>query len=228
MKRAFAASLPIALGYIPLGLVCGILLRRSGLNAFEILLMSILVFAGSSQFVAASLFAASASLIQIMAATFIINLRQMLYTSTFVRYTRKSGPGEILLLAQVTSDETYGVNIQHFEQGDWDTRLAIGVGLCSNLYWALGNVIGALVGEVIRIPVTVASFILTSMFIVLLAFQLKAREYIIMALVAASLSIAVFSFYRGGGAVILIALLCAGIGYVFDGKLQKKSQEEVS
>ena len=47
--------LPVMLGYIPLGLACGILLYDADFNIITILLMSLLVFAGAAQFMAASM-----------------------------------------------------------------------------------------------------------------------------------------------------------------------------
>jgi predicted branched-subunit amino acid permease len=46
------AALPIVLGYLPVGMAFGILAQKAGLTAFEAGLMSLLVYAGASQFIA--------------------------------------------------------------------------------------------------------------------------------------------------------------------------------
>ncbi len=51
-----AAAWPICLGYAPIGLAFGVLAQKAGLTPLEIGLMSVIVFAGSSQFIAVSMF----------------------------------------------------------------------------------------------------------------------------------------------------------------------------
>ena len=48
-KQVFKAVWPICFGYIPLGVACGILGEKVGLDAFLMAMMSIFLFAGSGQ-----------------------------------------------------------------------------------------------------------------------------------------------------------------------------------
>ena len=70
-----AAAWPICLGYVPIGLAFGVLAQKVGLHPFEIGLMSVLVFAGSSQFIGISMMAAGAAPGAIILTTFMVNLR---------------------------------------------------------------------------------------------------------------------------------------------------------
>jgi len=72
------AAWPICLGYIPIGLAFGVLAQKAGLGAVEIFLMSMLVFAGSSQFIAVSMLDGGAALTSIVLTTFTVNLRHLL------------------------------------------------------------------------------------------------------------------------------------------------------
>ncbi|MBN1965719.1 MAG: AzlC family ABC transporter permease, partial [Anaerolineae bacterium] len=76
------ALLPILLGTTPFGMIYGIAAIEAGLSPAEALGMSLIVFAGSSQFVAAGLFGAGAPGPVIVATTFIVNLRHMLYSAS--------------------------------------------------------------------------------------------------------------------------------------------------
>ena len=58
LSRGAVAAWPICLGYMPIGLAFGVLAQKAGLSPLEIGLMSVLVFAGSSQFIAVSMLAA--------------------------------------------------------------------------------------------------------------------------------------------------------------------------
>ena len=62
-------ALPIVFGYIPIGLAFGILAKKSGLSDINTMLLSIMVYAGSSQFIAVSLFETNAPGITIILTT---------------------------------------------------------------------------------------------------------------------------------------------------------------
>ena len=64
-KEGIKAGWPICLGYFPIGLAFGVLAQKAGLHPVEIGLMSLLVFAGSSQFVAVSMLSGGASALSI-------------------------------------------------------------------------------------------------------------------------------------------------------------------
>ena len=61
LKEGLNAGWPICLGYLPIGMAFGVLAQKAGLTPVQIGMMSILVFAGSSQFIAVSMLAAGAS-----------------------------------------------------------------------------------------------------------------------------------------------------------------------
>ena len=56
--RGLALGPPIVLGYVPIGFAYGVLAIKSGLSPRNVVLMSLIVYAGASQFIAAGLFAA--------------------------------------------------------------------------------------------------------------------------------------------------------------------------
>ncbi len=55
LRTEGSGGLAICLGYLPIGLAFGVIAQRGGRSPFEIGLMSLLVFAGSSQFIALSM-----------------------------------------------------------------------------------------------------------------------------------------------------------------------------
>src|SRR5215470_13566054 len=70
--------LPLALGAFTYGAVFGVLARQAGLSVLEALLMSGLVFAGASQFVALGLWTAPLPIVALISTTLIVNLRHVL------------------------------------------------------------------------------------------------------------------------------------------------------
>ena len=77
-------GLPIMIGYIPLGFAFGVLAVKSGISAFWATMLSIFVFAGAGQFIAASMLGAGASILSIGAANFLVNLRHVLMSAALV------------------------------------------------------------------------------------------------------------------------------------------------
>lgn len=79
-KRAALEMLSINLGISAWGLVTGVAMVKSGMSVTMALLMSLLVFAGSSQLAALPLIASAAPLWVIWATAFCVNLRFVIFS----------------------------------------------------------------------------------------------------------------------------------------------------
>ena len=86
--QGMVKALPIVFGYIPIGFAYGVLAQQAGLSTLNILLMSIIVYAGSSQFIAVGLFAAAVPGLTIILTTFVVNLRHMLFSAALSPYLK--------------------------------------------------------------------------------------------------------------------------------------------
>ena len=75
------ASWPICFGYIPIALALGVLANQAGIPVWAVAMMSILVFAGSAQFICVAMLTAGASIWAIIFTTFVANLRHFLMSS---------------------------------------------------------------------------------------------------------------------------------------------------
>ena len=89
LLRGARDTLPLILAAIPFAILYGALAKASGLSSFATMGMSILVFAGSAQFIAVSMLAAAVAWPAILMATFFVNLRHMLYSATLVPHARQ-------------------------------------------------------------------------------------------------------------------------------------------
>ncbi len=184
------AQLPILLGTSPFGMIYGIIAYEASLPLSVALAMSLLVFAGSSQFIAAQLFASSAAGIVIVLTTFVVNLRHMLYSASVAPYLRHLAPGWKWLLAFLLTDEAYAVTITRFRQQPSDAAPAsaqhwfmLGAGLTLWISWQISSAAGYLLGA--QIPASWSlDFTLALTFIALLAPTLHDRPAVLSALVA--------------------------------------------
>ena len=156
IRQSFSAALPIMLGYVAIGIPCGILSASIGMNELQVFLLSAVFYSGAGQFMIPNMWLAGSPLASIIASV-----------SRCERVKKRLA----FLFAATVTDESYGVNTAKFEEGGWSVGRATLVNLFSQSSWALSNVAGVLVGNAVGIPLAIASFAMTSIFICLLVTQ---------------------------------------------------------
>ena len=129
------ASWPICFGYIPIGLALGVLANQAGIPVWAVTMMSVLVFAGSAQFICVAMLAAGASIWAIIFTTFVVNLRHFLMSSAVAVHLSCLRRRFLSFFAYGITDESFAVNMTHFREGNWDHRRAITVNQLANLAW---------------------------------------------------------------------------------------------
>lgn len=171
LRDALSAAYPIMLGYVAIGVPCGILCESVGLNALQVLLLSALFYSGAGQFMIPNMYLTGAPLASIVSSVSFVNTRQMLYSASLAPWCAGAPRWLSFLFAATVTDESYGVSIRRFEEGGWTVDRALLVNLLSQSSWALSNVVGVLVGGALAIPLPIAAFAMTSIFICLLVTQ---------------------------------------------------------
>jgi 4-azaleucine resistance transporter AzlC len=211
LRQSFVAALPIVAGYVVLGIPCGILGLQAGMNLLQIALMSILFYSGAGQYLIPNLWLTGVPVASIVASVSLVNTRQILYGASLSRFCDRAGKRLSFLFAVTVTDESFGVNIERFTSGEgWSVARATGVNLFALLSWALANIVGALAGALFSVPVALASFAMTSIFLCLLFMQAFSRPAIVAAVVAAAGVLLCKLLNFDGPAIFVGALL--GIG----------------
>lgn len=209
------AGLPICLGYVPIGLAFGVLAGKAGLSPFQIGLMSAVVFAGSSQFIAVSMLAQGAGAYAIIATTFVVNLRHLLMGSALSVYLSRVDKGILSLFAYGVTDESFAVNLVRFREGKWGIKPSLVVNHIANLTWILSTIAGGLGGAFIPEGAFGIEYALPAMFICLLVFQLRGRKYVLTALTSGLLAVVLSLLLPGNWYIILASIIAATIGVLF-------------
>lgn len=194
------------LGYVAIGLPCGILCSSIGLDAVQVFLLSAVFYSGAGQFMIPNMWLAGSPLASIIASVSLVNARQTLYAASFAPYGEGIKKRLAFLFAATVTDETYGVNMTKFIEGDWSVGRATAVNVMSQGSWTLSNVVGVLVGSAVGIPLAIASFAMTSIFICLLITQ-KASAPTVVAAGAAMAGVLVCKVVGLGGPAILVGAL---------------------
>jgi 4-azaleucine resistance transporter AzlC len=166
--EAFKAALPICLGYIALGLPCGILGASAGMNVLQIAIMSLLMYSGSGQYMIAGMFLSGIPIASLITSVTLVNSRQLLYGSALSPFFSGVKKGRLALFAATVTDESFGVNLARFTTGEWTPEQAQAVNTFSHTFWIASNVGGGLLGAWLVIDTSIAAFAMTSIFLCLL------------------------------------------------------------
>jgi 4-azaleucine resistance transporter AzlC len=227
LKQAFHAALPIILGYVAIGLPCGILESSIGMDALQAFLVSVLFYSGAGQFMVPNMWIAGSPIASIIASVSLVNTRQILYSASLAPKCEGTGKWKSFLFAATVTDESFGVNMERFDSGDWSVEHATAVNIMSQTSWIVSNVVGVLLGNAIGIPLAIASFAMTSIFICLMVTQ-KLTLPNIVAILVAMVGVFVCKLIGLGGAAILIGAVLGVVAAMFVPEKSKEDDEKCS
>ena len=215
LGHALKKSLPVMCGYLFLGFAFGILLQQAGYSALWAFFISLLVYAGSMQFVLVTLLSAGATLPTTAMMTLFINCRHMFYGLSFVEAFKKMGKKYLYMIFSLT-DETYSLLCscrQDAAENDEKHESWFWISLLDHSYWIIGSVAGALAGQMIPLDFTGIDFSMTALFTVILIDQIRGSglEIRVPAMIG-GIAAVVCLFIFGTDAFLLPALLLTVVG----------------
>ncbi len=213
IRRALVDVVPIVIGYIPMGAAYAILARQAGMGFFPTVLMSLIVFAGASQFIAVGLLAGGSTGIEIVATTLFVNLRHVLMSASLSPHYQAAPRGLLPFVAWGVTDETFAISIGRYISGEADHRYGLTLHYTAYASWVSGTVAGALAGALIP-PALQSSleFSLYAMFAGLVVLQLTDRIQLAVAVTSAGMCGAFSTFMGGTWNIIAAAMAGATFG----------------
>lgn len=206
-------SLPLALSVFAYGLVFGVLARQAGLSVLEAALMSGLVNAGSSQFVALGLWQAPLPIGTIILMTLVVNLRHILMGAAlrpwFAELPAMPKYGSLFFLG----DENWALTMRELDSGGRDAAFLLGSGLPLFAAWSSSAVVGALLAAELTDPARWGlDFAFAATFIALLTGMWKGRTSVLPWLVAAFVALASSYWLAGQWHIVLGGLAGSLVG----------------
>ena len=215
LRAAFPATIPVLTGYLCIGMAYGLLMANAGYGVFWALLLSLLCYAGSMEFVAVSLLTAGFDPVQALLMALMINARHAFYGLSMLEKYRGTGPVRPVLICTLT-DETFSlVSTLEPPEGVARRDFYFWISLLDYLYWQVGCTLGNAVGGLLTFDTTGLDFTLTALFIVLLLEQVKKKENRaagIIGLVCTAASLVVFGpdNFLIPAMILLLAVLLGG------------------
>ena len=207
-RSTLELSIPVAMGYVPLGMVFGFLFVQAGATWWMALAASVWIYAGASQFAMIPMLAAGLPVASLALAALVINLRHVFYGLSLLNDLPKARWIRGYLIFALT-DETYSV-ITTVKPRPTPAQMAALAGL-NQLWWVLGTLLGAALGS--QLPMTLAGldFALAALFAVLTVEQWRAnRSWVPIFL--APLSYGIFLWIWPTQALVLAIALCVAVG----------------
>lgn len=164
--KAIRTCMPIAVGVVPLGLAFGVLMVQTGFDWWWTPIFSIVIYAGSMEFLAISMVTGGVTPAVAAVTGFMVNFRHIFYGLTFPRDEIRNRFGRAYSTYALT-DESYAV-LSAFPRGSRPSgAFVFTVQLFCQVLWVVSGIIGAVAGQAIPPSVKGLDFALVALFIVL-------------------------------------------------------------
>ncbi len=166
-KKAFPYTLPVLTGYLFIGIAFGVMFAEVGYNTLWASLMSLLVFAGSGQYLATHFFEPDYSFLQMIFLTLMVNIRHVFYGVSLLGKFSGMGLRKWYMIFGLT-DETYSLLCTTQIPEDVETnQFLFAIATLDHVYWIVGTIIGSLAGTYIPFNSQGIEFAMTALFVVI-------------------------------------------------------------
>lgn len=223
-------TLPMIVGAIPFGILFGALATSVGLSFYATLAMSLFVYAGSSQFVAATLIGQGVGIAVIVMTTFFVNLRHALYSASLGPAFKGLKQKWLLPLGFFLTDETYAVVIKRVNESP-DSKhhhwYCLGSSLAMYSNWQICTVIGFSAGSALEnLSGWGLEFAMIVTFIGIVVPLINRFPMLLAAMVAVVVALLARNMAHNFG-LIIASVAGVSAGYLSEAYLERKGLGEV-
>lgn len=214
VKQGVLASLPIVIGYFPIAMAFGLLSKNTDISFRDTSLLSMMVYAGASQFMALDLIKVGVSTGSIILATFLLNLRHMMMSASLAVEFQDMNKRHLPVVAFGITDETFSVI--SFNKENINFPFVLTINILSYISWVLGTVAGYLVGQIL--PASLQSSLsigLYAMFAALLFPEIKkSRNVLFLSIISSIVYLLLFvsKLFISGWDIIIGIIISSAIG----------------
>ena len=183
---------------------------KAGMTPLQTVSMSVLVYAGAGQFIAASMVLSGASVIAIVLTNFVVNLRYFVMSTCVLNQVEDSNLPLSILAAHTTVDESFAMFSLSEDSSIW---IYLGIAVIAWISWIVGAAIGVVALDLLPVIVTNSFNIsLYALFVAILVPAVKEnKQMAILVLITAVLNI-ILSQFLGNWSLIVSTLVGAAIG----------------
>lgn len=176
LKAAFSHTIPVFTGFTFLGIAYGILMNSKGYGFGWIVLMSLMAFAGSAQYVAITSLTSIFNPIHALLLTLMVNARHLFYGISMLDKYKGTGKFKPYLIFGLC-DETFSIICSTKPpEGVNRNWFMFFITLLDHGYWVLGSALGGLLGYMVSFNTKGIDFVLTALFVVIFIGQWKTQK----------------------------------------------------
>jgi len=220
-------ALPLIVGGVPFGIIFGTLSLNAGLDVWQTIGLSSIVFAGSAQFVAVGMLAAGTSLGFIVGATLIVNLRHLIYAASLLPHVKHLPQRWRIPLGFLLIDEVFAATYpRYLNNADCGNNHwhYLGVGVAFYVSWNVATIVGILFGANIEgIADWGLDFAMSATFIGMVMPHLVNKPMVAGVMCSGVLAVLTYSLPHKIGLVIS-SVAGMSVGYMLEQWLHHKDQ----
>ena len=217
LANIFSSAIPVVMGYLPVGFAYGVLGVNAGISSQNIIIMSLIVFAGSAQLMATGFFAQGLNPFSIILTTLIVNLRHLLMSASLSTHMKKWNKVQVAGFCYELTDETFAVHSLRFAEGNTSALTAMSINVICQSSWIIGTILGVLAGNLITdVKPFALDYALPAMFIALLLLQVHSKRHAIVALLGGFLSLLIWGIGITQWNVIIATVIGATLGAILE------------
>ena len=223
-RKAFPYTIPVLTGYLFIGIAFGVMYAEKGYSFLWAILMSLLVYAGSGQYLAVNFFVPGFSFLQVIFLTFMVNVRHIFYGISLLEKFNKMGMKRWYMIFGLT-DETYSLlcttNVPEDVEED---KFLFAISIMNQSYWVLGSAIGAIAGTVLPINSEGIDFAMTALFVVIFIEQWMDKKNRIPELIGVAVAIVALIIFGASNFVLPAMLAIVALLFIGRKKLDKEDE----
>ncbi len=202
LAAAFPHTIPIMAGFLFMGTAYGVYMNLSGFPPLYPVLMSVLVFSGTAQFVAVSLLLAPFDPAGAFVLMLMTGARHLFYGLAMLDKYKGTGWKKPYLIFAMC-DETFTVNCTVDPPAGIDRGwFMFFVSLLDQLYWVAGTAAGALFGSLVQFSAEGLDFVMTALILVLFIEQLRKEKSCLSAGVGVAASVLCLALFGADGFLV--------------------------
>ncbi len=152
LRAGFIANLVVAASVASYGSVLGLLAAKKGLTWLQLLGMNLSVFAGSAQFVMIDMWLPPLPLVEMTLAVMVINMRYLLIGASLNPLFSGRSLWEKAAFMHLVADENWAMTMARFHREKVTIWFLLGGGLCIQVAWCTGTLIGHQLGTAVGNP----------------------------------------------------------------------------
>lgn len=225
-KKAFPYTIPVMTGYLFIGIAFGVMYAEKGYSFLWAVLMSLLVYAGSGQYLAVNFFVPGISFIQVIFLTLMVNIRHVFYGISLLDKFNHMGKKRWYMIFGLT-DETYSLLCTTKVPEDVEEeKFLFAISILDQFYWIVGSAVGGLAGALLPINAEGIDFAMTALFVVIFVEQWMEKKNRIPAVIGLICAFAALQIFGADSFVLPSMIFIALILFLGRKRIEKYEDDQ--